>query len=196
MVATPEKAIGQPIARVDAVERVKGRAVYAPDLTLPGTLHCKILRSPHAHARIKSMDTSAAEAYPGVQAVVTHKDLPSLESDEQVGGEVTLDAVYLRQFLMAQDRVLFHGHPVAAVAANSPHIAEEALDLIKVDYEPLPAVVGIEDAIKDDAPIIHQEVRTRGLEGRSDKPTNLSVHMELARGDVAKGYEEADVVLE
>ena len=68
-------------------------------------------------------------AYPGVQAVVTHKDLPSLESDEQVGGEVTLDAVYLRQFLMASDRVLFHGHPVAAVAATSPHIAEEALEL-------------------------------------------------------------------
>jgi CO/xanthine dehydrogenase Mo-binding subunit len=196
MVATPEKAIGQPIARVDAVERVKGRAVYAPDLTLPGTLHCKILRSPYAHARIKSIDTSAAESYPGVKGVVTHKDLPSLDSDEQVGGEVTLDAVYLRQFLMAQDRVLFHGHPVAAVAATSPHIAEEALDLIKVDYEPLPAVVEIEDAIKDDAPIIHEEVRTRGLEGRSDTPTNISVHMELARGDVAKGYEEADVVLE
>ena len=196
MVATPEKPIGQSIARVDAVERVIGRAVYAPDLTLPGTLHCKILRSPIAHAKIKSIDTSAAEAYPGVKAVVTHKDLPGLDSDEQVGGEVTLDASYLREFLMAKDRVLFHGHPVAAVAATSPHIAEEALDLIKVDYEALPAVVHIEDAIKDDAPVIHQEVRTRGLEGRSDKPTNISVHMELARGDVAKGYEEADVVLE
>ena len=130
--------------------------------------------------KIKSIDTSAAEAYPGVKAVVTHKDLPALESDEQVGGEVTLDASYLREFLMAKDRVLFHGHPVAAVAATSPHIAEEALDLIKVDYEALPAVVHIEDAIKDDAPVIHQEVRTRGLEGRSDKPTNISVHMELA----------------
>ncbi len=194
--ATPERAIGQPIARVDAVERVKGRAVYAPDLTLPGTLHCKILRSPHAHAKIRGIDTSAAEAYPGVKAVVTHRDLPALTSDEQVGGEVTLDAVYLRQFLMAQDRVLFHGHPVAAVAATSPHIAEEALDLIKVDYEPLPAVVGIEDAIKPDSPVIHEEVRTRSLEGRGDKPTNLSVHMQLARGDVARGYEDAEVVLE
>ena len=120
-----------PSPRVDAVERVIGRAVYAPDFTLPGTLHCKILRSPHAHANIKSIDTSAAEAYPGVKAVVTHKDLPRLDSDEQVGGEVTLDASYLRQFLMAKDRVLFHGHPVAAIAATSPHIAEEALDLIQ-----------------------------------------------------------------
>ena len=196
MVATPEKAIGQSIARVDSVERVTGRAVYAPDLTLPGSLHCKILRSPHAHARIKSIDVSAAEAYPGVKAVVTYADLPPMATDDQVGGEVTLSATYLRQFLMAEDRVLFHGHPVAAIAATTPHIAEEALDLIKVDYEPLPAVVQIEDAMKPDAPIIHEEVRTRGLEGSSDKPTNISVHMELGRGDVAKGYEEAEVVVE
>ena len=197
MVVTEYKVIGQSIPRVDSIERVTGRAMYAPDLTLPGTLHCKILRSPHAHARIRNIDTSEAERLPGVKGVVTYKDLPQLQDGSgDVGGEVTLEARYLRQFLMAEDRVLFHGHPLAAVAAVNPHVAEEALDLIKVDYEPLPAVVGIEDAIKPGAPIIHSEVRTRGLDESSQEETNISVHMELSRGDIEKGYAEADVVVE
>ncbi len=182
---------------MDAEERVRGKAVYAPDLTLPGSLHCKILRSPYAHARITKLDTSRAEAYPGVKGVVTYSDLPPLEtSGGEVGGEVTLDARYLRQFLLAENRVLFHGHPIVAVAATDPHVAEEALDLIDIEYEPLPPVVGIEDAIKPGAPIIHPELRTRSVGGRGDEPTNLSVHMNLARGDLEKGYAEADVTLE
>ena len=194
---TEYRVVGQPVPRVDAEERVRGKAIYAPDLTLPGSLHCKILRSPYAHARITKLDTSRAEAHPGVKGIVTYADLPPLDTaGGEVGGEVTLDARYLRQFLLAEDRVLFHGHPIVAVAATDPHVAEEALDLIDIEYEPLPPVVGIEDAIKPGAPIIHPELRTRSVGVRGDEPTNLSVHMNLARGDLDKGYAEAEVTLE
>ena len=170
MVATDYKVVGKSVPRVDAEERVKGQALYAPDLTLPGTLHCKILRSPHAHARIVKIDTSRAERLPGVKGIVTYADLPPLEgAGGEVGGEVTLDARYLRQFLLAENRVLFHGHPIAAVAATNIHIAEEALALIDIEYEPLPAVIGIEDAVKPGAPIIHSEIRTKGLDERDDE---------------------------
>jgi xanthine dehydrogenase molybdenum-binding subunit len=195
--STEYRVVGQPVPRTDSEDRVLGKAVYAPDLTLPGSLHCKILRSPYAHANITKLDTTRAEALPGVKGIVTYADLPPLDSaGGEVGGEVTLDARYLRQFLLAEDRVLFHGHPIAAVAATSLHIAEEALDLIDVEYEVLQPVTEIEEAIKPGSPIIHQELRTRSVGERGDEPTNLSVHMNLARGDLEKGYAEADTVLE
>ena len=189
--------IGQSIPRVDSEERVMGKAVFAADLTLRGTLHGKILRSPHPHARIKRIDASRALQLPGVKAVVTGDDLPPmLEAGAAVGGETTMEARYLRQYLMAEGRVFFQGHPVAAVAATSPHVAQEALSLIDVEYELLPVVADILEAAKPGSPVIHPEVRTRSLAGLSSEPTNVSVHVSAEEGDLAKGFKEADVVLE
>ena len=191
------RVIGQSIPRVDAQERVMGKAVFAADLTVRGTLHGKILRSPYAHARIKRIDASKALELPGVKAVVTGDDLPPLaEASATVGGETTMEARYLRQYFLAEDRVLFQGHPVAAVAAATPQIAEEALSLIEVEYEPLPVVADIMEAFKPDAYILHPELRTRSLAGLSTEPTNVTLHINSEKGDIEKGFQEADVVIE
>ena len=191
------RVIGQGIPRVDSEERVKGTAVFAADLTLPSTLHAKFLRSPHAHARIVRIDTSKALQLPGVKGVVTAADMPPLaDATATVGGETTMEAHYMRQYFLAEDRVLFHGHPVAAVAATTPQIAEEAVSLIEVEYEPLPVLDDIMEAMKPDAHILHPELRTKSLAGPSPDPTNISLHIGYERGDLEKGFQEADVVLE
>ena len=125
------KAIGTRPIRPDGVEKVTGRANFGADLNLPGMLHGKILRSPYAHARIKSIDTAKAEALAGVYSVVTAKDFPP-KSGNDLGVNI-----------IARDKVLYHGHAVAAVAASSAFIAEQALDLIEVDYESLTPVLSI-----------------------------------------------------
>ncbi|MBI4298910.1 MAG: xanthine dehydrogenase family protein molybdopterin-binding subunit [Chloroflexi bacterium] len=191
------KIIGQGIPRVDSVERVNGKAVFSADLTLQGTLHGKILRSPYPHARIKRIDAAKALQLPGVKAVITGADLPPLVQDTaNVGGETAVQAGYMRQFLLAEDRALFHGHPVAAVAATTPQIAEDALSLIEVEYEPLPVVDDILEAMKPDSPVIHPELRTKSLAGASKDPTNVALHVVAERGDLAKGFEDADLVIE
>ena len=195
MATTEKRVIGQDVTRVDGIDRVTGQARYAADLSLPGTLYCRLLRSPHAHARIRGIDTSRARAHPGVKAVVTGADWPSLESGS-AGGDVTPDIFYLRQFFLAEDRALFHGHPVAAVAAVNAHAAEEALALIEVDYETLPAVLDILEAMEPEAPIVHPNLRTRGFEEAGTTPTNVSMHMAVARGDMERGFAEADVTLD
>src|SRR5262245_49579966 len=134
------KVIGTRPIRHDGVDKVTGRARYGADIYLPGMLHGKVLRSPHAHARITSIDTSAALALSGVKAVVTSQDLPDLASGAQALGETTINPRYLTMNILAKEKVLYHGHAIAAVAATNPHIAEEALGLIKVDYEVLPPV--------------------------------------------------------
>ena len=134
------KVIGTRPIRHDGVDKVTGRARYGADVTLPGLLHGKVLRSPHAHARIKSLDVSAAAALPGVKAVVTSADFPKLQSGVVPMGELAMNPHYMSMNLLAHDKVLYDGHPVAAMAATSPHIAEEALKLIKVEYEVLPHV--------------------------------------------------------
>src|SRR5919199_5176840 len=128
---TEYAVIGQRVTRIDADVRVTGKAIFGDDVQLPGLLHGKILRSPHAHARIIRLDTGKAERLPGVKAVVTAKDAP-----ETPGGGVIKD-----RWIFARDKVRYMGEPIAAVAATDPHIAEEALQLIEVDYEPLPAVI-------------------------------------------------------
>ena len=191
------RVIGQGIPRVDSEERVKGKAVFAADLTLRGTLHAKFVRSPHAHARIVRIDASKALQLPGVKGVVTAADLPPLaEANATVGGETTMEAHYMRQYFLAEDRVLFHGHPVAAVAATTPQIAEEAASLIEVEYEPLQVVDDIQEAMKPDAYVIHPELRTRSLAGASPDPTNVSLHIGYEKGDLEQGFKDADVVLE
>jgi CO/xanthine dehydrogenase Mo-binding subunit len=147
----------------------------------------RILRSPHAHAVIRSIDTSAAERLPGVKAVVTRADFPEIKAGTPAG-DMTRNA-------MAREKALYDGHPVAAVAATSESIAKQALKLIKVDYEVLPHVIDAVEAMAPGAPILHDHVRTKGIKG-ADRPSNVIERLDLAMGDVEKGFAEADVIVE
>ena len=141
------KVLGTCPIRHDGLEKVTGQARYGADINLPGMLHAKILRSPHAHAHIKSIDTSPALALAGVKAVATSADLPQLSGRPvDVGEGATLNPRFLSNNILAADKALYKGHAVAAVAAENSHIAEEALALIKVDYEPLPPVLGWQES--------------------------------------------------
>ncbi len=190
------KVIGTRPIRHDGVDKVTGRAKYGADISLPGMLHAKVLRSPHAHARIKSIDVSAALALPGVKAVITGKDLPELPPGSHQMGELVVNPRYLSMNIMARDKVLYDGHAVAAVAATSPHIAEEALKLIKVEYEVLPHVLDVRKAMQDDAPILLPDLRTSGTPEKSDKQTNIASQVRFARGDLEAGFRAADVIVE
>ncbi|RME61661.1 MAG: xanthine dehydrogenase family protein molybdopterin-binding subunit [Caldilineae bacterium] len=188
--------IGTRPIRHDGVDKVTGAARYGADVNLPGMLYGKILRSPHAHARILRLDTSKAEALPGVAAVVTSRDLAEAADKIQEMGE---DAVNLRNLsanILAQDKVLYHGHAIAAVAANSVHVAEEALKLIDVEYEVLPPVMDVRAAMAEDAPILHPDMRTDEMGARGDRPTNVARHFQFKRGDLEAGFAAADVIVE
>ena len=164
-----------------------GKANYGADVNLPGMLYAKVLRSPHAHAVITSIDTSRAEAAPGVRAVVTSADFPEYENKPVVGpsGGPPQNMSHVSAKILARDKVLWRGHPVAAVAADSAHEAEEALNLIEVEYEVLPPVTTVEEAMADGAPLLHPEFKN-----------NVASHSRLEIGDVDKGFEEADIVIE
>src|ERR1700746_3842415 len=155
-VVTNNKWIGQRTIRPDGVDKVTDRAALAADTTMPGMIWGKVLRSPHAHARIKSIDTSKAEKLPGVKAVVTARDIVDFPIEK---GAVMLgiqDMRWMCRNVMAREKALFHGHPIAAVAATTEAIAAEACKLIEVDYEVLPFAIEIDDALKPDAPILHE----------------------------------------
>src|SRR5262245_46531745 len=162
--ASPYKWVGTRPIRPDGVPKVTGRALYGADLAMPGMLTGRILRSPHAHARIRSIDTSKAAALPGVKAVVTSADLPE-QKFEYVGPErVAQNFWHMTRNIMAREKARYAGHAVAAVAATSPSIAEEALRLIKVDYEVLPHVIDVEAAMAPDAPLLFDDMITRGID--------------------------------
>lgn len=182
------KIVGTNPVKHDGLDKVTGRANFGADFFLPGMLYGKILRSPHAHAIIKSIDTSKAEALPGVKAVMTSKDLPEIPQGTP-GGDMTRNA-------MAREKALYDGHPVAAVAATSEAIAKRALKLIEVDYEVLPHVIDPVDAMKPGAPILHDYMRTNGDPDAEDKPTNVSEKMITTLGDVSKGFKDAEIVVE
>jgi CO/xanthine dehydrogenase Mo-binding subunit len=199
--------IGSRPIRPDGADKVTGRARYGADTILPGLLHGKILRSPHAHAIIKSVDTSAAESFPGVRAVVTSADWPETSrklSDLAEGAIQNLG--FLSTNVLARGKVFYKGHAIAGVAATSPHIAEQALSLIKVDYEVLPPVLSADDAVKPDAPILHERLasisnpalRPGGYKDDDDAsaPTNIANHFEFRLGDIEQGFKDADVVVE
>ncbi len=190
------KWVGKRIVRPDGVDKVTGRANFGADMNLPGMLEAKILRSPHAHARIKKIDTSKAEALKGVHAVVTGADFPELKAASVDGGEAQVNLKDLGENLMARDKALYDGHAVAAVAATSASIANDALDLIEVEYELLPHVIDVEAAMKDDAPLLHDDMFTSGVEPQPKKPSNIAARMEFGAGDTAKGFAEADVIVE
>ncbi len=189
--------MGTRVPKVDAPERVTGSAIFGADFSLPSMLHGKVLRSPHPHARIKGIDYTKALALEGVKAVVTCKDLPPKETAVgTAGGELLIDIAHLRQTVVAHDKALYDGHPVAAVCATSPYIAQDALDLIEVDYEPLPVVENALDAMRPDSPLLHDDLYTETLGAKPDRPSNIAKHIELGRGDVEAGLREADVTIE
>ena len=188
--------VGKRPIRPDGVDKVTGRAQYGADVKLTGLLAGKVLRSPHAHARIRSIDTSKAEALPGVRAVVTAKDLPFASmSKEELGGDYGR-LKFASDHMIASDKALFKGHPVAAVAAVNAHVAESALALIDVDYEVLPAVVDVREAMQDGAPLLHEELRTSAMGEIADKPSNVASHLSYERGSVEQGFADAEVVVE
>ena len=192
--------VGTRPIRHDGLEKVIGAAKFGADTQLSGMLHGKVLRSPHAHARIKSIDTSKAEALPGVTAVVTSKDFPII-------GNVIIDLAeggsrLLAEHIMAADKARYKGHAVAAVSATSAHIAEAALELIEVDYEVLKPVLSIQDSMKDDAPLLHDTMTTHFKMERfargddTGAQSNIASHIQHKLGDIDKGFADADVIVE
>ena len=199
---TDFRVVGTRPIRHDGVDKVTGRARYGADIDMPGLIHGKVLRSPHPHARIRSIDTSKAEALPGVRAVVTAADFPILEDQPINFAEIRGSARMLAENVMARKKALYAGHAVAAVAADSPHEAEEALAHIDVGYEVLPTVLTLDEALKDDAPLLHEGLTTRSIsaflakDGDTGKPSNISFHIQFKDGDLDAGFAEADTVLE
>jgi xanthine dehydrogenase molybdenum-binding subunit len=198
------RVIGTRPIRHDGVEKVTGQALYGADYSMPGMLYGKVLRSPHAHAKIKSIRLDKALKHPGVRAVITGADFPEVKGVMAQVGELVVNTHYLSLNVMARDKVLYDGHPVAAVAATSKHVAEEALELIEVDYELLPAVMTAEEAMKPDAPILLPELRSRFIAHRTDpgspegpdRPTNVAAHIQFQRGNLEAGFNSADFIVE
>ena len=190
------KVVGSRPLRPDGVDKVTGRARYGADVNLSGQLIGKVLRSPHAHARILAIDTSLAEALPGVKAVVTRDDFPDMPEEYAAAGELTINYRDVTRNMMAREKVLYDGHPVAAVAAISESIARQALALIKVDYEVLPHVIDVREAMRPDAPLLHEAQYTEGISPRPDRPSNIAKRIEFSRGDVAAGFARAEVIVE
>ena len=200
------RVVGTRPVRHDGADKVTGRARYSADSHPTGFLHGKILRSPHAHARIVSIDCSRAMAHPGVRAVATSSDLPEVSAeiaDLEEGAAVNY-GFYSRN-VMAREKVLYRGHAVAAVAAISQHVAEEALDLIDVQYEVLRPVLTAEEALADGAPALHDRLLTQSSvmfrvggwgEDENSSASNLALRIVSQEGDVEKAFSESDVVVE
>ncbi len=179
------KYIGTRPNRPDGLDKVTGRAKYGADFNAPNMLHAAVLRSPHAHARITKIDTSKAEALSGVKAIVTRADFPTGLKGENF---------YLQENTIAGDRVLYDGHAVATVAATSALIAKDAIKLIEVDYEILPHVTDVDEAMKPDAPVIREDAQDHSVpEGL---PPNIVSYMDFGHGDLEAGFSDADLIME
>ena len=190
------KWVGTRPIRPDGVPKVTGRAQFGADYALPGMLVGKILRSPHAHARIKSIDTSQAAALHGVRAVITSADLPEQKFDYVGPERVAQNFWHITRNILAREKALYEGHAVAAVAAISESVAQQALDLIKVDYEVLPHVIDVDAAMADDAPLLFEDMITRGVEPVPTKPSNTAKRLEFKMGNLEAGFAAADVIIE
>ena len=201
------KVVGTRPIRPDGADKVTGKARYAADTNLPGLLFGRVLRSPHAHARIKSIDTSKAAALPGVRAVVTSADIvePTGRASELSEGAM-VNYKFLSNNVLATDKALYKGHAIAAVCASNTHIAEQALKLIEVEYEVLPPVMNAKDAMKADAPLLHDRlasmttatIRAGGVLDDNDptQGSNLANKFEFQLGDLEKGFAAADFIVE
>ena len=190
------KWVGTRPVRPDGVPKVTGAAKFGADYHLPGMIYGKVLRSPHAHARIRSIDTSRAAALPGVKAVMTGADLPD-HPFQYIGPErLSVNFWHVTRNIMAREKVLYEGHAVAAVAAISMAIANRALALIDVDYEVLPHVIDVEEAMAEDAPLLFEDMITRGVDPAPNRPSNVSKRVGFEIGDLDAGFAEADEVIE
>lgn len=179
--------VGTRPVRHDAVNKVTGRDQFGADIQFAGLLHGRILRSPFAHARIKSISTDKAEAMPGVKAVVTGDDLPKTD-------DVALK--YRRANILASDKVLYAGQAVAAVAAVDLQIAEAALNAIEIEYEVLPPVLTAPEAMKKEAPLLHDDLRTESLGSPVEGSSNIASYARYELGNVDEGFSEADEIVE
>ncbi|MGE3916715.1 MAG: xanthine dehydrogenase family protein molybdopterin-binding subunit [Hyphomicrobiaceae bacterium] len=188
-ISLENKWIGKRTIRPDGEDKVTGRAQYAADYKMAGQIYGKVLRSPHPHARIRSIDTSKALALPGVKAVVTGKDFVEFPVDKSIMLGIQ-DMRWMARNVIAREKALFIGHPVAAVAAATVSIAKAALKLIEVDYEVLPWAIEIDDALKPDAPILHDHIKFDG------KPSNIASKLEHKLGDIEAGFKQADLIVE
>ncbi|HEY5300277.1 MAG TPA: xanthine dehydrogenase family protein molybdopterin-binding subunit, partial [Acetobacteraceae bacterium] len=197
IVSKPElKVVGTRPVRPDGVDKVTGRAQFGADMTLPGMLWAKVKRSPHAHARIVAIDATKALKLAGVRAVVTAADFPDIASEEAFVGEGPMNFRDLSRNCIARDKVLYEGHAVAAVAAISQSVADAALALLDVQYEVLPHVIDVEAAMAPDAPVLHDDLFTSGMDPRPSKPSNVAKRVVYKKGDIDKGFREAEIVVE
>ncbi len=183
------EVVGNRFLRPDGVDKVTGRARYGADANAPGQLVGLVLRSPHAHAIIKKIDTSRAEKMPGVKAVITSEDLPDLTGGD-AGMAQTLENC------MARGRAMYDGHAVAAVAAVDRQTAKKALQAIKVTYKKLPHVTDVDEAMKPNAPVLHPWLFTAGVDPKPEKPSNVISRTQMGHGDPEAGFAEADVIVE
>ncbi len=189
------RVVGTRPVRPDGADKVTGRAQYGADMNLPNMIYGKVLRSPHAHALIKSIDASKALAMDGVYAVITGDDFPTVGGGA-LGGEGGGSMDGLAQNIMARGKVRYHGHAVAAVAAKSLSVADAALAAIEVEYEKLEVVLDVLKAMEPDAVLIDENCFTSGLPEKPEKPSNVAGVMTLARGDLDEGFAQADVIIE
>ncbi len=191
------QVIGTRPVRHDGADKVTGRAQYGSDVRLSGMLQGFILRSPIAHGKILSLDTTEAEKFPGVHAVVTGADLPEASDRVAELGEGSVNLRHLSANVLAKDKVLYQGHAIAAVAADNIHIAEEAAKLIKVEYEKLPVELDVRHAMQSDAAVLNDDVRTVEFgETINDSPTNVAAKYVYEQGDAEEAFAKADVVIE
>lgn len=196
------KVVGTRPVRHDGLDKVIGKAKYGADVILPSMLYGKVLRSPHPHAIIKTIDASATLKMPGVKAVVTFKDLP-IQSDKTAElGESLANLKEVAENCLADNKVLYKGHAVAAVAATSAHIAEEAIDAIKVEYQVLPFVLTVEEAMMPGSPLLHEHMRTRSVLGgrpdltQSDHIPNMAARSRWAGGNLEQAWRDSYIILE
>jgi CO/xanthine dehydrogenase Mo-binding subunit len=189
------KWIGKRTIRPDGADKVTGRATFGADFNLPGMLWGKVLRSPHPHAKIISINLEKAKAAPGVKSVICSDDMVEfpLDTPVMVG---PADMRFVSRNILARDKVLYAGHPVAAVAATSVKNAQDALALIEVEYEVLPHVIDVEDAMKPDAPVLHDFLRTGGVDPKPESASNVASRLEFKLGDLDAGFAAADVIVE
>src|SRR6202023_2903483 len=190
------KVVGTRPIRPDGVDKVTGRAQFGADLAMPGQLVGRVKRSPHAHARIVNIDATRALKHAGVKAVVTAADFPDIPDEMAFVGEGPMNFRDLSRNCMARDKVLYDGNAVAAVAATSPAIAEEACELIDVQYHVLPFVIDVEEAMKPDAPLLHDDLFTQGVEPKPTHPSNVAKVVAFTKGDIDAGFRDADVIIE
>ena len=185
------KVVGKRPIRHDGVDKVTGRAKFGADVNLPGMLYGAVLRSPHPHALIKSIDTSALSSNPEIFAVMTAEDLVAGPNVETL-----FPAQNYSENVMARDKVLYKGHPVAAIAAINSSAAQEALNLIRVDYQILPGVFDVENAILKSAPVLHENVKPYSLGSSDYTHPNVLGHELYELGDINQGFDQAAIVFE